>query len=141
MNGMLYLEGWRLRYIKQLHGCVRGPLLCICLTVETVGRRSNFLRVHTWPVYAQLGPLQLEHLLAVQLRSNKRKMLSSICPNRVVHGIRSLVSAFEFSRLSSYLVLIQDLHPTLAISLSSNSEGTALILRSDFEIWENPSQS
>jgi hypothetical protein len=47
MDVLLCLKGWPLRYIKQ-HG--RGPLLCIGLTVETVGRKSNFLRVCTCPV-------------------------------------------------------------------------------------------
>jgi hypothetical protein len=35
MDVLLYLEGWRLRYIKQQHGCV-VPLLCVGLIVETV---------------------------------------------------------------------------------------------------------
>jgi hypothetical protein len=48
MDVLLCLEGWPLRYIKQQYG--RGPLLCIGLTVETVGRKSNFLRVRTCPV-------------------------------------------------------------------------------------------
>ena len=71
MDVLLCLKGWPLRYIKQ-HG--RGPLLCIGLTVETVGRKTNFPQSLHLSGRAQLGPLKLEHLLAVQLRSNKKKM-------------------------------------------------------------------